>query len=171
MYVYTHFQSGSCIRSKSSTSSRGGQSASLLQPKERRGERHRPEQSQSLCPQAGSTGSWARGHYRGVKKSVFVKFNLSLHSPWGLHVHKVGESAFCQSRFLWLCVCFNVCLEHIQGTYSAVLKASSKLSLRALGLRMEYSNASGKNLCTSAQNAMPSLQLDEKLRISTPCTE
>lgn len=36
MYVYTHFQSGSFIRTKSSASSRGGQPASLLQTKRER---------------------------------------------------------------------------------------------------------------------------------------
>ena len=50
-----------------------------------------------------------------------------------------------------------------------MLKASWKFSLGLLGLRMEYSNASGKNRCTKAQNAMPSFQLEEKLWMSTPC--
>ena len=50
-----------------------------------------------------------------------------------------------------------------------MLKASWKFSLGALGLRMEYSKASGKKRCTRAQKAMPSFQLEEKLLISTPC--
>lgn len=53
--------------------------------------------------------------------------------------------------------------------HSAVLKASWKFSLGSLGLRIEYSKASGKNRCTKAQKAMPSFQLEEKFRMSTPC--
>lgn len=53
--------------------------------------------------------------------------------------------------------------------HSAVLKASWKLSLGLLGLRMEYSKASGKKRCTKAQKAMPSFQLEEKFWMSTPC--
>lgn len=52
--------------------------------------------------------------------------------------------------------------------HSAVLKASWKFSLGLFGLRMEYSNASGKNRCTRAQKAMPSFQLEEKFWMSTP---
>lgn len=36
-------------------------------------------------------------------------------------------------------------------------------------LRIEYSKASGKNLWTKAQKAMPSFQLEEKFWMSTPC--
>ena len=53
-------------------------------------------------------------------------------------------------------------------THSAVVNANSKLSLRLLGLRVEYSKASGKKRCTSAQKAMPSLQLEEKFLMDTP---
>lgn len=47
-------------------------------------------------------------------------------------------------------------------TYSAVVNASSKFSLRLVGSNVWYSNASGKKECTSAQKAIPSFQLEEK---------
>lgn len=50
-----------------------------------------------------------------------------------------------------------------------MLKASWKFSLGLQGLRVEYSKASGKKRCTRAQKAMPSLQLEEKFWMLTPC--
>lgn len=55
------------------------------------------------------------------------------------------------------------------SAHSAVLKASWKLSLGLVGLRVEYSKASGKKRCTKAQKAIPSFQLEEKFWMSTSC--
>ncbi len=53
-------------------------------------------------------------------------------------------------------------------TYSAKLKARSKLTFRSFSSILSRGNSSGKKECSNAQNASPSAQLELKSVISTP---
>lgn len=81
------------------------------------------------------------------------------------HIHNVQLFTYCRTITEQLLFGFPI---QTSSSHSAVLKAFSKLALRSYGSRVQYSNPSGKNRCTRAQNARPSAQLDEKLCMFTP---